>query len=91
MLKSLNRLDLTWVLLSGISILSWRIAVEPAGGATQANAAITATVIAFALVKTRFIMREFMAVRVAPRAIKWLTDLWLVGTFALLMTLYYRA
>jgi hypothetical protein len=91
MAKSLNRLDVIWVLLSAITILSWRIAIEPVGRGMHLDAAITAAVVAFALVKARFIIREFMAVRTAPRSIKWLSDLWLIGLFAILMTLYFRA
>jgi Prokaryotic Cytochrome C oxidase subunit IV len=91
MMKSINRLTLTWILLSGITIVSWQLGLKHAGHALQLNTGITAGVIAFSLVKTRFIMREFMDVRHAPASIKWLTDIWLVVVFAILMTVYYKA
>jgi hypothetical protein len=89
MLKSVNRFDLTFILLAVITILSWRLGIKHVGHALQLNTAITAAVIAFALVKARFIMREFMEVRTAPLAIKLLTDVWLVAVFAILMTIYW--
>ena len=91
MSRLFDRLTITWLLLSGITLLSWRVAVDRAGQAVEVNAAITTAVIAFALVKARFIMREFMEVRTAPRSIKWLSDLWLVALFVLLVFLYRRA
>lgn len=91
MSTAINRLTSTWILLAAITMLSWRLGLKHTGHAIHLDTAVTAGVIGFALVKARFIMREFMDVRIAPRSIKWLTDAWLVGLFALLMTLYWRA
>jgi hypothetical protein len=91
MTKYVDRLNITWLLLSGISILSWWLALDRAGHVVQLDTAITTTVIAFALIKARFIMREFMEVRTAPRSIKWLSDLWLAVLFALLIFIYRMA
>jgi hypothetical protein len=44
--------------------------------------------IALALVKVRVIMREFMAVRDAPKSLCWLTDLWVVLMAAALLATY---
>ena len=83
-----NRLSLTWVFLSAITILSWRLGAAHAGHPFQHDRMITAAVIGLALVKVRFIMREFMDVRTAPNSIKWISDAWLVAVFAALMTAY---
>lgn len=83
-----NRLLLTWLLLSGITIVSWQLGADHAGEVFHHDVAITAAILAFALVKIRFIMREFMEVRTAPPVVKWITDLWLLAVFGVLMTAY---
>lgn len=86
-----NRLTLTWLLLSVITIINWQLGADHAGQTFHLDSAITAAVIAFALIKMRFIMREFMEVRTAPAIVKWITDGWLVATFAVLMAAYFHA
>jgi hypothetical protein len=82
-----RRMALTWVVLTIITLVSWQVGLDH-GQPLALNTGITAAVLGFALIKVRFIIREFMEVRTAPASIKWITDIWLVATYAVLLTAY---
>jgi hypothetical protein len=93
-----TRLFIVWLGLSGVSML--QLWFSPPGGpeVPAPSYAITFAVIVLALVKVRFIVREFMEVRHAPALLMRLTDLWillsavaLLGTYCIGMTLSARA
>lgn len=75
------RYILVWIFLSGITVLSWWIGSEHEGQIFRADLAITIAVILIALIKVRFIAREFMEVRTAPAWIRHLSDAWLATVF----------
>jgi hypothetical protein len=57
-----------WIVLSAITIRSWRLAAGHArGAAAVASAPITVAVILLGFIKGRMIIRCFMEVRTAPR------------------------
>ena len=82
------RLSSVWALLSALTLLSWWLGAKHEGMPFVADAAITIAVIVVALVKVRFIIRQFMEARTAPNWIKWLSDAWLLGLFVLLAGIY---
>lgn len=82
-----RRMTITWLTLTAITIVSWQIGLDH-GQPMRLNTAITAAVIGFALIKVRFIIREFMEVRTAPLIVKLITDGWLAATYAALLTAY---
>ncbi len=91
MLTGLNRrLLAVWLGLSAITVLYIAIdhSARDHGGAT-ASTAVTVSAIVLALVKVRFIMREFMEVRRAPTLLCRLTDLWVLIMAAAMLGLYF--
>ena len=58
-------------------------------GAFRASSVVTTIAILLALVKVRFIFREFMQVRNAPALLCRLTDLWVLLIGAVLLASYF--
>ena len=84
-----KRLLVVWLALSAITVLqAWLTSVD-VRDLIQPNAAITFSVIGMALIKVRFIMREFMEVRHAPVLLCRLTDAWLALTTLVLLGTYF--
>ena len=74
-----KRLFGAWLLLVAISLLYlWIDRAATHQGLPTANTVVTVGAICFALIKVRIIMREFMAVRTAPRVLRQLTDFWVL-------------
>jgi hypothetical protein len=90
-LTGLNRRLLTvWLGLSALTVLY--IAIDHSArhhGSAAASTAVTVSAIAIAMVKVRFIMREFMEVRNAPKLLCRLTDLWVVIMAGAMLGLYF--
>ena len=72
-----KRSMVVWLALSAITLTQLGVGSVDGGRALQPNAAITAGAIGIALLKVRFIIREFMEVRHAPVLLGRLTDLWI--------------
>lgn len=86
--KTDRRLSLVFVLLTGVTILSWWLG---AGGGRQAfspHAGITAAVLLIAAIKVRMIAWEFMELRHAPAIVRRIADAWLALLVAVLLGLY---
>lgn len=83
-----KRLLVVWLALSGVSLLQLWVSSPGIGQALAPSYAITIGVIVLALVKVRFIIREFMEVRYAPALLMRLTDLWLLFTAVALLGTY---
>jgi hypothetical protein len=83
-----KRLIVIWLALSGITILQLWVGYNDGQGVLVRNSAIAAGAVGIALVKVRFIIREFMEVRHAPVLLGRLTDLWVVLTGAILLVGY---
>ncbi len=74
-----RRLFGAWLLLVAISLLYlWIDRAATHQGLPTANTVVTVGAICFALIKVRIIIREFMAVRAAPRVLRQLTDFWVL-------------
>ena len=84
-----KRLLIVWLALSGISVLQLWLSTSTAGEAFTPNGVITFGVIAMALIKVRFIIREFMEVRHASVLLLRLTDAWLLITALALLGTYF--
>jgi hypothetical protein len=80
---------LVWLLLVIITLGYLALDHSVAGGAYQASRVVTTVAIVAALVKVRFIFREFMQVRNAPVLLCRLTDLWVIMIGAALLGSYY--
>jgi apolipoprotein N-acyltransferase len=77
-----------WLALVVITIGSWWLAPAHSGGTAQPNTMITALVLTLAIIKCRIIIRYFMAVRAAPRWLRYATDAWLLVLFASIFVIY---
>jgi hypothetical protein len=84
-----RRLLVVWLVLSAITIAQLGVGSVDRQAALTPNAAITTGAILMALIKVRFIFREFMEVRHAPVLLGRLTDLWVVLTGATLLGCYW--
>ena len=84
-----KRLLVVWLALSAITMVSVWIGSLDGQDGLRPNAAATTSAIVIALVKVRFIFREFMEVRHAPVLLGRLTDLWLVVTGVSLLGCYF--
>ncbi len=85
-----RRLLIVWLILSAITL--GYLALDRSAdnqGIHRASSFVTTTAILLALVKVRFIFREFMEVRNAPALLCRLTDLWVVLIGAALLGSYF--
>ena len=71
-----KRLTFVWLALSAVTLAQLGVGSVAGREVLTPNAAVTAGAIGIALVKVRFILREFMEVRHAPFMLRRLTDLW---------------
>jgi len=83
-----KRLFVVWLALSLLSMLQLWLSSYNSQETFTPNATITFSVIAMALIKVRFIMREFMEVRHAPPLLSRFTDIWLLITAVALLGTY---
>jgi hypothetical protein len=80
-----TRVTVVWLLLVGATVLSWEMGHGVVIGEQRyAGAAI----IAVAFIKVRFVIREFMEIRAAPRFMGLVADAWLLAISATLLTIY---
>lgn len=89
-----TRVTRVWLLLSAVTLVSAglggdHLSGRPAAGYSP-SALVTAAVLAIAMVKARFIIRDFMDVRAAPAWLRYGTDGWLVALLAVFLILYPR-
>jgi hypothetical protein len=79
-----------WVILSAITLayLALDRSVD-SRGTYRSSSVVTTVAILLALVKARFIFREFMQVRNAPTGLSRPTDLWVVLIGAALLGSYF--
>ena len=83
-----NRLSVGWLVLAGLTVVSWALAPGHSAGPVAASVPITVVVLTMALIKSRLIIREFMEVRTAPAWLHAATDAWLVVLFGAVLVLY---
>lgn len=85
-----KRLFVVWLVLVAISLAyPWIDRTATYGGIPTASTVVTVSAICLALVKVRIIMREFMEVRNAPRALRRLTDFWVLLMAVALLGVYF--
>jgi caa(3)-type oxidase subunit IV len=77
------RVAVVWLVLLAATLLSWESAHSAAG---YRLASIIVLLIAF--LKARLIGLEFMELRTAPRALRFIFEAWAVAACATLLTLY---
>lgn len=83
-----NRLTVVWLVLVGLTVVSWALAPAHASGPVAASVPITVVVLAMAMIKVRLIIGEFMEVRTAPTWLRASTDAWLVVMFGAILAIY---
>lgn len=83
-----KRLALAWIVLVGMSLLSWAVGSRHGTVLVEPEPLIGMIAIAITLVKVRVIIRQFMEVRSAPVKLKYITDAW-IATFGLAMVVAY--
>lgn len=90
-MKAISRAWLTavWAALSAITILSWLLGRTAHDvGHITASVAVTMGVLVIGLIKTRFVLQEFMEVRTAPRWLRICTDAWLIVFWGAVLAIY---
>ncbi|BBZ77050.1 hypothetical protein MANY_23870 [Mycolicibacterium anyangense] len=75
---------MVWALMVGLAILTWGIGVEH----SLPHTAVTATVLAIACLKARFIGSDFMELRAAPPLLRAAFDLYFAALYVGLMVSY---
>ena len=86
--RAKNRLTVVWLVLAGLTVVSWALAPAHSTGAVGASVPISIVVLTMALIKSRLIIREFMEVRTAPTWLRASTDAWLVVMFGAVLAIY---
>lgn len=85
-----KRLLAVWLLLSGLTLIYiWINHRADQDSVPEASTAVTVVTVAIALVKLRFIFREFMEVRHAPPLLARLSDLWIAIIAISLLTAHF--
>ena len=84
-----NRLTYIWLLLTVLTVISWWFGTGNNADSREANVLITVVVLLIALVKTRFVIRNYMEVRSAPSWLQLTCDGWLLCFFGLVSCLYW--
>ena len=85
-----KRLFVVWLILVAISLVYlWIDGSATHQGNPTASTVVTVVAICFALIKVRIILREFMEVRGAPRALRRLTDYWVLLMAVALLGVYF--
>jgi hypothetical protein len=79
-----NHLLRVWLLLSGITLLSYWLGSEGGAG----SAAVTYAALLIVAIKVRVIVVEFMEARRASRALQRTMDVWLFVLLAALFAIY---
>ncbi len=72
-----SRIVLVWAGLTLVTLMSW--AISHSVGALSPSFGITMAVIVIAVIKARFVLRDFMEVGHASRWLRVLSDVWVVG------------
>ena len=85
------RITFIWAALSALTLLSWWLGTKHGNQPFRPDVTITTVVTIAAVVKVRFIIREFMEVRTAPRWIGWVCDAWLLIVLAIFARIYFGA
>jgi hypothetical protein len=85
-----KRILVAWIVVVAITVIYLLIdRAANARGVLVSSVAVTVTAVGLALVKFRVIMREFMDVRHAPRALCLLTDVLTVVIAVALLSAYF--
>ena len=84
-----KRLLVVWLALCAATIVSLVVGSLDGPGPHRADAVVTSSAIVIALLKVRFIFREFMDVRHAPVLLSRLTDAWVLVTGVSLLGAYF--
>jgi hypothetical protein len=87
--KSTSRaITVTWIALCAITVGSWWLAPGHSSGTVLPSVAVTTVVVVLGIIKSRMVIRYFMAVADAPRWLKVSTDAWLVVLWATVLAIY---
>jgi cytochrome c oxidase subunit IV len=84
-----NRLTYIWLFLSIITIISWWTGSGHGATFQHASVPVTAVVLMIALIKTRFVIRNYMEVRWAPSWLRLTCDAWLLCLFGMFVCFYW--
>ena len=81
-------LTLVWLLLTGVTLLSWWLGSSEASSSLGVSTPVTLGVIALAMVKTHLVFWHFMELRSAPAWLRWSCDGWLAFLALMLVGIY---
>ncbi|MQY31915.1 cytochrome C oxidase subunit IV family protein [Nocardia aurantia] len=69
---------IVWLVLMAITLAWWCLTPEDGGSAGASGKVLVAAIAVLGMIKSRLIIRYFMAVRTAPRWLRIATDAWVV-------------
>jgi hypothetical protein len=84
-----NTLTYVWLFLSIATVIGWQLGSTNDANSYQASGLITIFVLLLAIIKCRFVIRNFMEVRFAPSWLQMTCDAWLVVLFGIISTFYW--
>ena len=84
-----NPLTYIWLFLSIVTVVSWWLGSGYVAKSYRANVLVTVVVLVIALIKTRFVIRNYMEVRFAPSWLQLTCDGWLVCLFGMIASFYW--
>ena len=73
-----DRLALVWIGLTIVTFVSWQLSVSGKDD-LRPDLGVTMAIVILAVIKVRFVLREFMEVGHASRWLRILSDVWVVG------------
>jgi Prokaryotic Cytochrome C oxidase subunit IV len=88
MANTQRRALITWGALVAATLASWWMAGEHKVDEDNQTLVGTVLILTIAFAKIRFVGTEFMELRTAPRALRFIFDLWVVGVWGVLIGLY---
>ena len=83
-----RRITAVWLIACILTVVSAIVATLAEGDHRTANVAVTLVVLGMGALKAHLILDEFMEIRTAPRWLRLLARLWLVGLLTAIVVLY---
>jgi heme/copper-type cytochrome/quinol oxidase subunit 4 len=83
-----HRGSVVWVALVAATLVAWWLSADSGSIGGSARTIGSVTVLAVAMTKVRFVMREFMELRNAPATIRRLADTWIALVLTALVLTY---
>lgn len=82
------KMTIVWLILAAVTALSWWLGTNHGAHTDQNHFRTTVGVLVLAFIKVRLIIQYFMEVRTAPWPLRLISEIYVVGACATVLTLY---